>query len=364
VIGRALSDGNIVLIDYLISDGPSANLASSFTPSIPLAGYPINNTLVTTLVPAAGGLDAQTTEEIRFSAPKNYESQRRAVTAADYVLTVTEQYTNADSVTVWGGEENVPPQYGKVFVSIKPVLGFVITEEAKALVLQNIIRERNIISIIPEFIDPDYTFIIVTSTVKYNSANTFKTIGDINSTAYNAILNYAAVNLNKFDLEFRYSKLLSAIDNSDVSITNNLTTIQLKKIFTPTLNLIENYDLYFYNSIAPASLSSSSFVVVYDPKLLVPYVDGYTYTLQDDGNGVVELVQHGIGIPDAVVRSCGTIDYETGHISLQEFMPHQTDSNGEITLIVSPQENDILPIRNNILFIKPEDILVTVLANA
>ena len=371
VIGTALVDGNVVIIDYIVSDGPAANGALSFTAGVPLSGYPANNTTVTTLVPAAGGQDAETTDEIRFSAPKNFEMQKRAVTAADYVLSVQQQYSNADSVTVWGGEDHVPPQYGKVFISIKPVLGFVITDEAKALVLQNVIRSRNIVSIIPEFVDPDYTFVIVTSSVKYNPANTFKTDGDIRSAAYNAIVTYATTDLDKFDLELRYSRLLSAIDNSDISITNNLTTLVIKKIFSPTLESVvptsvaANYTLDFYNPVVPGSLTSSSFVTVHDTKLLAatPYVNGNTYTFADDGTGNIQLIQHKIGVPDTVARLCGTINYTTGHIVLQEIIPYTADANGQISITMSPQQNDILPVRNNILYIKPEDIFVTVYPN-
>ena len=372
VIGTALIDGNVIIVNYIVSDGPAANGASSFTASVPLSGYPATNTTVTTLVPAAGGLDAETTDEIRFSAPKNFEMQKRAVTAADYVLSVSEQYSNADSVTVWGGEDNVPPQYGKVFVSIKPVLGYVVTEEAKALVLQNLIRPINMVSVIPEFVDPDYTFITVNSTVKYNPANTSKTVGDIGSAAYNSVVSYATSYLDKFDLELRYSKLLSAIDNSDLSITNNLTTIQVKKTFSPILESIvpstvpANYTLDYYNPVVPGTLTSSSFVTVHDAKLLLatPYVNGNTYTFSDDGKGNVQMIQHRIGVPDTVCRQCGTINYTTGEVVLQEIIPYTADANGQIAITMSPQQNDILPVRNNILYIKPEDILITVVANA
>jgi hypothetical protein len=364
IIGTALIDGNVVIIDYLISDGPAANGALTFTPGVPLAGYPATNTTVTTLVSAAGGQDAETTDEIRFAAPKNFEMQKRAVTTSDYILSVTEQYANADSVTVWGGEDNVPPQYGKVFISIKPVLGFVITDEAKALVLQELIRPINMVSVIPEFVDPDYTFVNVNSTVKYNPTNTFKTEGDIHTAAYNAIIDYATTNLDKFDLELRYSKLLTSVDESDSSITNNLTSLQIKKIFTPALNVVANYTLNYYNPVVPGSLSSTSFVTVFDPKLLLPYTNGNTYTLSDNGQGTIQMIQHGVGTPAAVVRECGTINYITGQIVLQEIMPYQADASGNITITMSPKENDILPVRNNILFIKPEDVFVTVVANA
>jgi hypothetical protein len=361
VIGQALLDGNVISVDYLISSGTAANAAATFTPATNLSGYAAHQTVVTTLVNAAGGLDAETTDSVRFSAPKNFEAQDRAVTVSDYTLLVSQDYSNADSVAVWGGEDNVPPQYGKVFVSIKPVDGYVVTETAKVLVVQEIIRKRNIVSVIPELVDPDYTFLIVTSKVKYNPSNTTKSDGDIRTGAYNAIVTYAKTDLDKFDLEFRYSRLLSAIDGSDTSITNNLSTIQVKKIFKPAPDVPTNYDFYFNNALVPSSVSSSVFIVTHDPKLLTPYRSGNTYTLTDDGLGTIQLIQHAIGVPDVVVRKCGTIDYTSGHITLAEFAPFQGDATGSISIIATPQENDIVPVRNNILFIKPEDIAVIVI---
>jgi hypothetical protein len=319
-------------------------------------------TTVTTLVTAAGGLYAETTDQIRFAAPKNYEAQGRAVTVSDYKLLITQDYTNVDSVAVWGGEENVPPQYGKVFISIKPVKGFVITEVAKALVIENIVRKRNVIAVIPEFVDPDYTFILVNCRVRYNPSNTFKTDGDIKNGAYNAIINYSTLELDKFDRELRYSRLLTEIDESDASITNNLTTIQMKKIFKPRLDVSTNYDFDFYNPVLEGSVSSSSFIVVHDPLLLNPYSTGKTYTITDDRLGNLYMYEHGIGIPDTMVRKVGTINYETGLVHLDQFMPYDTgnDSN-EISLLMTPKENDVLPLRNNILFIKPQDVTVVVI---
>lgn len=358
VVGSALVDGNVVIIDYILSSGSVANGATTFMPGTQLSGYPANLTLITTLVPAAGGLDPETTDSIRFTAPKNYQAQNRAVTVSDYVLTISEQYTNADSVTVWGGEDNVPPQYGKVFISIKPVNGYVITENAKALVVDNIIRKYNVVSVIPEFVDPDYTFINVTCRVRYNPSNTFKTDGDIQNGAFTAIANYAVSDLDKFNLEFRYSKLLAVIDGSDPSITNNQTNVQMKKIFKPILDVATNYTFHYYNPILPGSVSSSTFVVVHDPLLLLPYQNGNTYFIEDDRLGNLLLFQQGIGTATTSVRNVGTIDYKDGIVQLNEFMPFVGDSSNSVSLIVTPQENDVLPSLNNILFIKPEDISV------
>jgi hypothetical protein len=358
IIGNALVDGNIVIVDYVLSKGPVANGAASFMPAAPLAGYPANLTTVTTLVPAAGGLYGETTDQIRFAAPKNYEAQGRAVTVSDYKLLITQDYTNVDSVAVWGGEDSVPPQYGKVFISIKPVKGFVITENAKALVVENIVRKRNVVSVIPEFIDPDYTFITVNCRVRYNPSNTFKTDGDIQTGAYSAIITYSTLELDKFDRELRYSRLLTAIDNSDASITNNLTTIQMKKTFKPRYDVATNYDFDFHNPVLEGSVSSSTCVVVHDPLLLSPYTDGKTYTILDDRLGNLLLYEHGIGIPDVSVRKVGTINYTTGQVHLDQFMPYVGDETNTVSLIMTPKENDVLPLRNNILFIKPEDVSV------
>jgi hypothetical protein len=307
----------------------------------------------------SGGLDPETTEQVRFAAPKNYEAQGRAVTVSDYELIVSQQYTNADSVIIWGGEDEIPPQYGKVFVSIKPVDGYVITDTDKSYVVSKILRNYNIVSIIPEFIDPDYTFVIINSKVNFNQANTNNTVGEIQTEAYNAILNFSDLNLDKFNLDFRFSQLSTAIDNCDVSVVSNLTTVQMKKIFAPTLDIATTYNINLYNAIAPGTLTSSSFVVVHDPLLLSPYVNGKSYMLQDDGQGSILMYQQGIGIATSVVRNAGIINYETGQITLTAFMPYQGDADGNVTLIMSPQVNDIIPVRNNILFIKPEDILVT-----
>ena len=358
IIGKALVDGNVVVIDYILSDGFVANGANSFTPLAPLANYPANVTTITTLVPSAGGLDAETTEQIRFAAPKNFQAQRRAVTVSDYVLAIEQNYTNADSVAVWGGEESDPPQYGKVFISIKPVDGFVITDNAKTLVVNNVVRKLNVVSVIPEFVDPDYTFLIVNTRVRYNPSNTFKTDGDIQNGAFTAIVNYSIEELDRFDKEFRYSRLLTEIDQSDSSIVNNQTSIQMKKTFKPILDVATNYDFELHNPILEGSITSSNFVVVHDPLLLLPYVNGNTYTIADDRKGKLFLYQQGIGIPLAAVREVGTVDYEKGVIHLNRFMPYTGDASGAIDIIMSPKLNDVTPTKNNILYIKPQDVTV------
>ena len=364
IIGQALLDGNVIQVTYILSDGSAANGATTFVPTSVVAGYQKYLTTTTTLANAAGGQDIETTDEIKFAAPKNYEAQGRAVTVSDYTVLLQNNYTNLDSVAVWGGEDMTPPQYGKVYISIKPINGYVTTETTKALIVSKILRQINIVSVIPEVIDPVYIFIIVNCVVKYNPSATTNTEGGIAAEAYNAIVAYAQSNLDKFNLELRYSKMLAAIDASDPSITNNLTTIQMKSVFQPQLDVVANYQFSMNNPIAPGTLTSTSFVTVNDPFLSIAYVNGNTYTFGDDGKGNVTMIQNGIGIPSAVVRAlCGTVNYTTGAILLQEIIPDAADVNGNISLIMTPALNDIIPLQNNILYINPADITVTVIAN-
>jgi hypothetical protein len=360
IVGRDVNDGNVVLLNYVICHGPTANGASTFTPSQPLGGYSLTNTRVTTVIPASGGADPEDVEKIRFNAPKAFETQGRAVTAADYNLLIKTQYKNADSVIVWGGETEDPPQYGKVFISIKPVNGFVITEAEKTLVLADIISSRNIVSVIPQFVDPDYTYLEVSSTVRYIASNTTKTIGNIQTLAYNAIVNYATSELDQFYNGFKYSRLLAAIDNCDLSVTNNLTTIRMKKIFKPTLNAVQSYTFNMNAAVTPGSFSSTSFITISDPLLNLPYVAGNTYRIVDDASGNLNMIQSSIGNPDRIARPCGRIDYKTGVFTIATIMPAIVDANGQISVSMTTSDNKIEPIRNNILFINPSDIKLTV----
>jgi hypothetical protein len=359
VVGEAVDDGNLVVLDYLITHGPDANGANVFVPASSLSGY--TTVATTTIIPASGGADAEDVSSIRFNAPKNFETQGRAVTAADYKLLIESQYKNADAVVVWGGETENPPQYGKVFISIKPVNGYVITEIEKQLVLGDIVSQRNVVSVIPEFVDPDYTYLVVNSTVKYVPANTVKSLGAIQQQAVQAIITFGQNELDQFNMAFKYSRLVAAIDASDTSISNNLTEIKLKKIFSPILNAPQTYTFSLNAQLRPGTLFTSSFVTVTDPLLQVPYVAGNTYHIIDDGAGSLIMIQSALGTPDRMVRVCGTINYSTGEVSLSEIVPSQADVNGNLTMTVESLDNNVSPVRNNILYIDPTDITVNVL---
>ena len=188
VLGKAVSNGNIIILSSLICDANATNDAKSFSVVSEVGGY--SNVKVETTSTATGGAPAADIDEIKFNAPKSYESQNRCVTIFDYVTTIKSDYTGADAVVAWGGEDADPPVYGKVYVAIKPTSGAVLTESAKTLVKDTILNKRNIVGISPEIVDPDYMYLKVNSTVKYDSGRTTNSASVLKSTVSTAVTDF------------------------------------------------------------------------------------------------------------------------------------------------------------------------------
>ncbi len=360
IIGRKLVDGNIVYIDYISCNGDDPNYCNIFVPSGHVAGY--EDVEVETVTAAFGGAEREDQESIRFSAPKNYETQNRAVTVGDYKVILARDYPNVDSVAVWGGENNNPPQYGKVFLSLKPVSGYVITETTKQTIVREILKKRNIVSIIPVIIDPEYIFLKVSTLVKYDADSTTQTADDIKTLIINKIQTFANTEIGKFDRVFRYSKLSRFIDDADPAITNNLTTIQMQKRFEPRLNVTDQYTLQFANAIIPGTLISNAFVDTLDPS----FVSGDRYFLDDDlTTGIIRTYKFIGTVKKYTKTNAGTIDYSTGIVTLTSFRPQDViDSEKEMRITVKPQVNDVVPVRNNIIIVEDADITVTTEINS
>lgn len=358
IVGRAVEDGNIIILDYIVTSADAANGAIGFFPVTQVANIGAQFVTVTTIAQAHSGAPAETIDQIKFAAPKNYEAQNRAVTIQDYKTLIAKDYPVLDSVAVWGGEDSIPPQYGKVFLSLKPVEGYVVTEEAKQFIINEVIRRRNIVSVIPEIMDPDYTYLLVNCRVRYHPAETDKNQGQITSITYEAIRSYNKVELGKFDRMLKYSRLLNAIDIADTSISNNLTTLKMRKRFRPRLRATTNYTFNLHNPIRKFSFYSSQFVVAQDP--LVVYNTGDIHYLEDDGSGTIWIVRIVKGQPNTRMKKAGTIDYVTGAITIRELNPFILVEDGalDIDIFMSPEENDIVPTRNNILTILDSDITV------
>jgi hypothetical protein len=364
VVGTSLSDGNIIILEYIVTNKDQSNGASSFTLSTTIGGFS-DVTIITSSV-SQGGTEAESKESIRFNAPLNYSAQNRAVTTTDYETIVKSIYPNALSVSAWGGENDETPIYGVVKVAIKAKSGSTLTNSTKASIVAAL-KPYNVASVRPIIVDPQVTSVLITSNVKYDSRLTTKTSDTLKSDVINTLTNYNTDTLQKFDGIFRYSKVVGLIDNTDTSIVSNITTIKIRKNFTPTLSSSTKYDIYFrnslynpvsgYNSSQGGILESSGFKISGDTTNV--------YYLNDDGNGNIRRYTLINGVKTYANNSQGIINYSTGQITVSslnisnvENIRNQTSTAIELT--VKPNSNDIVPVRDQIVEIDIENSYITV----
>jgi hypothetical protein len=244
VIGKSLNNDNIITINYLDTSGSKANRVNAWSSLSNIGGY-TGNVIVTSVSAAAGGGERETVEEIRYRAPRSYTAQNRAVTVGDYEALLLKDYPFIDTISVWSGDENYPPIYGKVFVSIKPKVGYEITDIEKLRIVNEIISTRSVLTVFPEIIDPEYTFILVNATVNYNPSLTNATETELEELIRQSIIDYKNNELVKFGSTFRLSKLQQAIDNSHGSILGSSVKIQVQKRIPITLSTTKNYKVTF-----------------------------------------------------------------------------------------------------------------------
>ena len=351
-VGKQLSDGNIVFIEYIVTGGTLANKASTFVASGSVAGLTSANYVLTTHTNSTGGADIQTTESLKFQAPKLYQAQKRATTKDDYKAMLLEQRPDIESITVYGGEDADPVQYGKVFVALKPTGSAAYSTAVKTSIKNDILKKSNVVTVIPELIAPILYYLLIDTTVNYDPVTNLTNENTLKTNINTSIQSYLQTNLEKFDQKFRYSKLVQDIDNTNNSIRNNKTTLKYQLRITPaTLGLTATYTLNFNNALTKSSVVSTSFTAS----------DGNTYSLVDDGLGIMKVARTTSGVVDSPAvyftlpdgtQNQGTIDYTTGKIVLTNFNPSTiTDGTTYIKLTVTPSVNnsDITPLREQIL---------------
>jgi len=366
-IGQSLSDGNIVILEYIVTNKTEANGASTFTLSGNIDGF--TNVTLTTKSNAQGGAEAQSKESIRYNAPLQYAAQDRAVTTSDYETKVLELYPNAQSVSAWGGEDDETPVYGVVKIAIKAASGSTLTDATKTSIVTQL-KKYNVASVRPEIVDPETTSIILTSNVKYDEKATTKSADTLKSDVITSLNSYNTNTLQKFDSMFRYSKVVELIDDTDTSILSNITTLRIRKTFTPTLASSTRYDIYFRNAIynphvghktnVGGVLTSSGFKVTGDTTNV--------YYLDDDGSGNVRRYYLVSGVRTYVNNTQGTISYTTGQITINSLNISSIEnirgsSSTVIELTVQPNSNDIVPVRDQILSIDTANSSITVEAD-
>ena len=352
VLGKALEDGNIVKLEYIVTNMKQANGASSFTLGSTVGGF--TDVSVSTVSVAQGGSIAQSNNSIRFNAPLQYQAQNRAVTVKDYETLTQTFYPNAESISAYGGEDAETPIYGTVYIGIVPKSGSTLTEATKQNIVDNL-KKYNVASVTPVIVTPETTSIILTSNVKYNENSTTKTGDTIRSNVITSITNYSTTNLQKFEGLFRYSQLIQDIDDTDTSILSNITTVKIRKDFTPTTDSAITYNVYFRNALYnPHSGHNTSAGGILESTGFKIQGNDNEMFLNDDGQGNVRMYYLVSGVKTYENNTQGIINYTTGQITLTSLnIASISNIRGSastvIELTVKPSSNDIIPVRDQIL---------------
>ena len=346
VLGKKLENNNVVSISYIVTNGTKTNGAKTFTfnglmedENGTTITLPFSISSISTTSVASGGADIETIDKIKYNAPKFYGSQNRAVTGNDYKAIVRNLYPATSDVIVFGGEDQVPPAYGKVFLSVKPTEAASLSSFTKNE-LTTELKKYTVASIRPEFVDPSILYLELTSNIYYTGTKTQSLPTEIATKASTAIVEYLKTSqTEKFNGKFRYSKFIGVIDNADISINSNDTTVMMRKDFIAQINASSYYEICYQNAFYVDCnnpvVSSTGFTVFEFP----------TYTSYlEDRNGKIVLYRLDPVSGDKILLddSVGTIDYVKGEIEMTNFtILKGTFSDNRIELRVKPANKDI-----------------------
>lgn len=359
VLGKALLDGDIIDVTYIVVDDFHADGAKIFSMLDAINGF--TNASITTLSNSSGGAEKESIDSIKFKATKFYTSQNRLVTLNDYKAKVQEYYPNADAVAVWGGEDNDPPEYGKVFISLKPQNSDYLSETEKTEVT-NKLNQLNMLTVRPVIKDAEIVKILVSTVFKYNKNDTTLSKGELEQLVRTGIVNFDNTNLNNFDAIFRHSNLVKAIDEINDAILSNITNIRLRKKKDVKLNfsegLVINFGNSFYHPHDGHNKTSGGILVSTGFKIDGDSVN--TYFFDDDGSGNVRRYSLASGQRVIADSSAGTIDYASGKVSIDAIKFTSTvNSDTSIDFTVIPESDDVVAIRGSLIDISVDDIKVS-----
>ena len=362
-VGKDLENGDVVSVSYSTSNGTGANGLKVFDT---IGTFRDNNgqsitsgiTVTATAFPD-GGARAETTESIKFAAPKFYSAFGRAVSTRDYEAIIPQIYPNVGSISCYGGEEAEPPEYGKVFLAIKPKNADKLSLSEKNVILKKL-REYSVAAIQPTIIDPSILYIDIDSFVYFNPNITRREPSEVKNAVLGSlnVLNNSG-EFNKFGGKFKYSKLQGIIDSAEAAITSNITRLKMRKNVTVDLNARVNYKICYGNRIKQGTsvkptVSSSGFKVVGD--------DFNIYYLNDDGAGLLRLYYvKGTGEFEYVDGLWGTVDYSMGEIVINDLIIFMTSiANNQLQISAIPESNDIISLRETYLTVGIDNTTVSV----
>ena len=358
VVSKALSDNNIVILRYVVTNKTAANGASSFTAPSTIDGVSDISIIVNTI--ATGGAEAESISSIKLNAPLDYATQGRAVTANDYKTIVGNLFAEAKAVSVFGGEDgsfdtttgltSSTPEYGKVFISVRTNSGQNLTTNQKTQ-LEKDLSTYKVASITPVVIDPVAIYLILNTTFQYDSNATTKSEETLETNVSTTISNYNNSDLKNFNSVFRYSKVTGLIDDTDNSILSNITTVTLAQYLTPDTTVAKGYTLDFSNAFFHPHdghsniLSSTGFSISGEVE---------EYFFEEDGNGVLRIYFLSAGKRTIYNGTAGTVDYENGIVTIDPLFISAVSnvdeaSSTRIRVTVIPDSNDVVPVRNQVL---------------
>lgn len=352
VSGRRPKNNSIILIEYRLSNGELPNGCNKFSPDTTIQGE--TNINVTTNSAAAGGTVYETIESIKYNAPRHFNTQERAITTEDYENLLKINFPEVNTVTAYGGEDLDPPQFGKVFVSVdlKEVDQL---PDIKKQEYYRYLKPRSPVSIDPVFVDPEYTYLSITTKVNYNVNITSLAADDIKTIVASSILLYAQNNLNDFNKTFRYSKLVQAIDNSQVSIVSNETDIAVNKIIVPVIGKNLTFDINYNIPLTIEQYTQRQSGVSFSVYSSFITYKGIKAFIRDNGDGILNVLS---ASAEAIIDSVGTIDYDKGLLQFSNFKIDNFLGSG-IKFHAYPRNKDISTINNVILNIVEEDLAIT-----
>ena len=316
VLGQQLSDGNIINISYISTAGAAGGLANNFVLMDSLGGN-YSSSVVTSSFAATQGQGKESIDSIKFQAPKAFASQGRAVSKNDYITALQQNNLGVqfDAVSVWGGEENDPPAYGQVFISLKPAGAYDLTQTQKQLLISDVIRPISVVTVEPVLVDPDYTYIQLTANVLYNQSQTKLTLGGMQTGIQAALYNYSATDLNNFNSTFSSYKVLNTINDFDQSVVTSDFVVNLQKKIYPSLGTSTTYNLYYNSSLKRglygSSVSSLPGIQVIDPSNPLNIIDNVFFeeiTNPTGGVSSISIINPGFNYsatPTIVIKGDG-----------------------------------------------------------
>ena len=345
IIGRKPLVGESITISYLKSSGSEPNNIGSFKLVGSIAGVTTSLSVVSA---AYGGANEETIDSIKYNAPLWYQSQGRAVTVNDYKVVARKLFNGViDDVMVWGGEDSVPPVYGRVMLSIKPTNGYYFTSTQKSNMIATL-KKYNVVTITPVIVDPDYVYIDVVGSFEYIGANTSTNENGMSNIVKSAVSAFAKNNLGKFENNLRYSSVSSAIFNSDAAITSTQFKYRLSKHIAPVLGAYNDLSINFINPLIPNTFTSSTFT----------FNSSTNCKFIDDGVGYIKLVDYSTATPNVIKNKVGTIAYDTGLVTINRTYIVDADrtlveSTGTVYIkfTATSSDVDLNAVRNNILIV-------------